>query len=427
MTEHRKNGNECAEVHTLRSAFVAALLASVLAASFAQRASAQARPTAADEAAIAEFNRRYLQAINDGDIDTLASLTTEGHMMISSGGAPLAGKKALVDAMTRAFQTTDFDEIVGAARDRGVRRPRVSARHVRRRVQTEGRRRRSRASPATSCASTARSTALGSWCATRSTANSRAIASERVTRHTAASSMWLKGDAMSTARFVTVVARRVGSRASPLATVPRKIRRPLRKRRPLQRSAKPAPSTGSAKRAGPRRLRPARRHRASSSTRAGRSRCRTIGESARSAASPSTRTTTFGSITAREPWTRARPARCRASRRTTQGVPISGLGHPRPYADRSTGCCVPAPSVLKFDREGNLLSAVGRTFRSGLSRGQAAARRPAVLAGARARHLRGRQRLRVPCGNGEDGGARQQQNSRRIRGRLLTAATTRIS
>jgi hypothetical protein len=42
-----------------------------------------------------------------------------------------------------------------------------------------------------------------------------------------------------------------------------------------------------------------------------------------------------------------------------QGVPISGLGHPRPYADRSTGCCVPAPSVLKFDREGNLLSAWG--------------------------------------------------------------------
>lgn len=41
------------------------------------------------------------------------------------------------------------------------------------------------------------------------------------------------------------------------------------------------------------------------------------------------------------------------------GVPISALGHPRPYADRSTGCCVPAPSVLKFDREGNLLAAWG--------------------------------------------------------------------
>src|SRR5690606_17166457 len=63
-----------------------------------------------DDAAIAEFNRRYLKAINDGDIETLASLTTEGHMMIASGGAPLVGKKALVDAMTRAFQTTDSDE-----------------------------------------------------------------------------------------------------------------------------------------------------------------------------------------------------------------------------------------------------------------------------------------------------------------------------
>jgi ketosteroid isomerase-like protein len=92
-----------------RSAFIAVLLAGALAAAPAQHASAQ-DASAADEAAIAEFNRRYLQAINDGDIATLASLTTDGHMMVSSGGAPLAGKQALVDAMTRAFQTTDFDE-----------------------------------------------------------------------------------------------------------------------------------------------------------------------------------------------------------------------------------------------------------------------------------------------------------------------------
>ena len=31
-------------------------------------------------------------------------------MMISSGGAPLVGKKGLVDAMTRAFQSTEFNE-----------------------------------------------------------------------------------------------------------------------------------------------------------------------------------------------------------------------------------------------------------------------------------------------------------------------------
>jgi ketosteroid isomerase-like protein len=88
----------------------AAALAALLIAPFTERASAQAASSAADEAAIAEFNRKYLRAINDGDIDTLAALTTDGHMMISSGGPPLTGKQALVDAMTRAFQTTDLDE-----------------------------------------------------------------------------------------------------------------------------------------------------------------------------------------------------------------------------------------------------------------------------------------------------------------------------
>jgi ketosteroid isomerase-like protein len=97
-------------VNTLRYTFAAALLVAGLAAPVAQRASAQPASTTADEAAIAEFNRRYVQAINDGDIDTLASLTTEGHMMISSGGPPLTGKQALVDAMKRIFETTDFDE-----------------------------------------------------------------------------------------------------------------------------------------------------------------------------------------------------------------------------------------------------------------------------------------------------------------------------
>lgn len=66
--------------------------------------------TATDEAAIAEFNRQYLQAINEADIDALADLTTEDHMMISSGGEPLVGKQALVDAMAGAFERIDFDE-----------------------------------------------------------------------------------------------------------------------------------------------------------------------------------------------------------------------------------------------------------------------------------------------------------------------------
>ena len=63
-----------------------------------------------DEAAIAEFNRQYLAAINGSDIDALARLTTGDHMMISSGRAPLAGKEALVNAMTRAFERFDFEE-----------------------------------------------------------------------------------------------------------------------------------------------------------------------------------------------------------------------------------------------------------------------------------------------------------------------------
>jgi len=66
--------------------------------------------SAADEAAIDDFDRRYLGAINDGDIETLARLTTDGHMMISGGRPPLAGKQALVDTMTRAFAAFDIDE-----------------------------------------------------------------------------------------------------------------------------------------------------------------------------------------------------------------------------------------------------------------------------------------------------------------------------
>jgi uncharacterized protein (TIGR02246 family) len=66
--------------------------------------------TLGDEAAIAEFNRQYLAAIDTGNIDALARLTTDGHVMIASGGAPLVGKQALVDAMTAAFERFEFDE-----------------------------------------------------------------------------------------------------------------------------------------------------------------------------------------------------------------------------------------------------------------------------------------------------------------------------
>jgi ketosteroid isomerase-like protein len=65
---------------------------------------------AADEAAIAEFNKRYLGAINDGDIATLSSLTTEEHIMIAPGRPPTVGKKANDEANGRAFTMFEIDE-----------------------------------------------------------------------------------------------------------------------------------------------------------------------------------------------------------------------------------------------------------------------------------------------------------------------------
>ena len=57
-----------------------------------------------------EFNERYLGAINDEDIKTLASLTTEHHMMIAPDRPPIVGKAAN-DAMNgRAFEQFEFDE-----------------------------------------------------------------------------------------------------------------------------------------------------------------------------------------------------------------------------------------------------------------------------------------------------------------------------
>ena len=70
----------------------------------------KASALAVDEAAIAAFNKRYLQAINDGDMATLSSLTTEGHIMIPPGRLPLVGKPANDAANGRAFQQFKIDE-----------------------------------------------------------------------------------------------------------------------------------------------------------------------------------------------------------------------------------------------------------------------------------------------------------------------------
>jgi ketosteroid isomerase-like protein len=63
-----------------------------------------------DLAAITEFNRKYLKAINDGDIATLSGLTDEGHIMITPGRPPLIGKAANDAANGRAFQTVNIVE-----------------------------------------------------------------------------------------------------------------------------------------------------------------------------------------------------------------------------------------------------------------------------------------------------------------------------
>lgn len=104
----------------LAAAFTAIAAVAAVGPAFAQPAPSTRPPaparstsvpsTAADEAAIDDFDRRYLGAINAGDIEMLARLTTDGHMMISGSRPPLTGKQALVDTMTRAFATFDIEE-----------------------------------------------------------------------------------------------------------------------------------------------------------------------------------------------------------------------------------------------------------------------------------------------------------------------------
>jgi ketosteroid isomerase-like protein len=64
----------------------------------------------ADRAAIEDFNAHYVQAINDGDIDALAALTTDDHIMLAPNRPPLVGKEANIEAMARVFDQTEIDE-----------------------------------------------------------------------------------------------------------------------------------------------------------------------------------------------------------------------------------------------------------------------------------------------------------------------------
>jgi ketosteroid isomerase-like protein len=63
-----------------------------------------------DLAAITAFNARYLGSINDEDIGTLSSLTTEGHVILIPNREPIVGKAANDAANRSAFERYTFDE-----------------------------------------------------------------------------------------------------------------------------------------------------------------------------------------------------------------------------------------------------------------------------------------------------------------------------
>lgn len=91
------------------------------------------------------------------------------------------------------------------------------------------------------------------------------------------------------------------------------------------------------------------------------------------------------------------------------GIAISALGHPRPYAERSTGCCVPAPSVLEFDREGNLLDAWGGPSDPGFLETDCRAADGCMWPAREHGIFVDRNDFVYLSGNGQDGGASQQQ------------------
>jgi ketosteroid isomerase-like protein len=65
---------------------------------------------AEDLAALAAYNKQYLQSINDGDIATLSRLTADEHIMIPFGGSPVVGKAANDAGNGGAFEKNRFDE-----------------------------------------------------------------------------------------------------------------------------------------------------------------------------------------------------------------------------------------------------------------------------------------------------------------------------
>ena len=91
------------------------------------------------------------------------------------------------------------------------------------------------------------------------------------------------------------------------------------------------------------------------------------------------------------------------------GEPVTGIGHTREYGEPIAGCCVPAPSVLRFDPEGNLLDAWGGPSDPGFleenCREEDGCFWPAREHGITVDH----NGFVYVSGNGQDGGSRQQQ------------------
>jgi DNA-binding beta-propeller fold protein YncE len=92
-----------------------------------------------------------------------------------------------------------------------------------------------------------------------------------------------------------------------------------------------------------------------------------------------------------------------------QGVPIDALGQSRALAEQNTGCCVPAPSVLEVDRDGNLLAAWGGPSDPGFLDNNCREADGCFWPAREHGIYVDQDDFVYLSGNGEDGGARQQQ------------------
>jgi ketosteroid isomerase-like protein len=96
-------------VAALRPAVAAAIVSALLLSCVPGKAR---RPSVQEDlAAIANFNERYLKAINDEDIDALGKLTDQGHILTPPGGRPIVGKERIVDVTGRSFEQFDVREM----------------------------------------------------------------------------------------------------------------------------------------------------------------------------------------------------------------------------------------------------------------------------------------------------------------------------